>query len=126
LFITETSERNRELADLLTFDGSHQPPLVMSLHPVRGAAQLQVLFDQLADAVYLLDPATSDIVWGNRKAWESLGLSREAVLDHSALSLQKDVHGMPQWSEIADAIRATDCYRFNGRHRHADGHGVVM
>lgn len=98
----------------------------MSLHSFNGAAQLQALFDQLADAVYLLDPDTSDIVWGNRKAWESLGLSREAVLDHSVLSLQKDVHGMPQWSEIADAIRSTDCYRFNGRHRHADGHEVVV
>lgn len=98
----------------------------MSSQPVSGAAQLHLLFDQMADAVYLLDPDTSNIVWGNRKAWESLGLSAEEVLNHSVLSLQKDVHGMPQWSEIAAAIRATDCYRFNGRHRHKDGHEVVV
>ena len=98
----------------------------MSSQPVSGAAQLHLLFDQMADAVYLLDPDTSNIVWGNRKAWESLGLSAEEVLNHSVLSLQKDVHGMPQWSEIAAAIRATDCYRFNGRHRHNDGHEVVV
>ena len=53
------------------------------------------LFDHLADAVYLIDPASSKIIWGNRKAWESLGLSREDVLDHSVLSLQKDIHGLP-------------------------------
>ena len=81
----------------------------MSSQPVSGAAQLHLLFDQMADAVYLLDPDTSNIVWGNRKAWESLGLSAEEVLNHSVLSLQKDVHGMPQWSEIAAAIRATEC-----------------
>lgn len=98
----------------------------MSSPPVSGVEQLQILFDQMADAVYLLDPASSDIVWGNRKAWESLGLEREEVLNHSVLSLQKDVHGMPQWSEIAAAIRATDCYRFNGRHRHKKGHEVVV
>lgn len=84
----------------------------------------EALFDQLADAVYLIDPDTSNIVWGNRKAWESLGLSREDVLDHSVLSLQKDVHGLPQWSEIATAIRNSQCFRFSGRHRHQQGHEV--
>lgn len=85
-----------------------------------------VLFDQLADAVYLIDPATSKIVWGNRKAWESLGLSRDDVLDHSVLSLQIDVHGLPQWSEIAGAIRNSECFRFIGRHRHQLGHEIAV
>ncbi|HQZ03223.1 MAG TPA: PAS domain S-box protein [Thauera sp.] len=84
------------------------------------------LFEHLADAVYLIDPDTSNIVWGNRKAWDSLGLRREDVVNHSVLSLQKDVHGMPQWSEIAAAIRATDSFRFIGRHRHQDGHEVEV
>lgn len=86
----------------------------------------EALFDQLADAVYLIDPVTSNIVWGNRKAWESLGLSREDVLDHSVLSLQMDVHGLPQWSEIAAAIESSDCFRFIGRHRHQAGHEVAV
>lgn len=86
----------------------------------------EVLFDHLADAVYLIDPDSSRIVWGNRKAWEGLGLSREDVLDHSVLSLQMDVHGLPQWSEIAAAIRSTDCFRFIGRHRHQQGHEVAV
>jgi PAS domain-containing protein len=33
-----------------------------------------------ADAVYLIDPVTSAIVWGNRAAWAMLGLSREDLL----------------------------------------------
>ena len=102
---------------------SHQPT-----SSVLGAdlPNCLTLFEHLADAVYLLDPETSKIVWGNRKAWESLGLSREDVLDHSVLSLQMDVHGLPQWSEIVAAIRSTDCFRFNGRHRHAAGHEVAV
>ena len=97
--------------------------------PIRKSPLLpgaEALFDQLADAVYLIDPDTSNIVWGNRKAWESLGLTREDVLDHSVLSLQKDVHGLPQWSEIARAIEASDCFRFIGRHRHQHGHEVAV
>ena len=70
----------------------------MTRTPVPAAARL---LEQLADAVYLLDPETSNIVWGNRSAWESLGLTSEQVLDHSVLSLQMDVTGAPQWSDIA-------------------------
>ena len=84
------------------------------------------LFEHLADAVYLLDPASSKIIWGNRCAWESLGLTREQVLDHSVLSLQMDVTGLPAWSDIADVIRATPCYTFVGRHLHAQGHEVPV
>ncbi len=84
------------------------------------------LFEHLADAVYLIDPDTSNIVWANRIAWECLGLTREDILNHSVLSLQKDIHGLPQWSEIAGIIRASDCYRFLGRHRHRDGHEIEV
>ena len=84
------------------------------------------LFEHLSDAVYLLDPVTSNVLWGNRAAWESLGLSPQEVLDHSVLSLQKDVTGAPQWSEIAAVIRGSSCYTFVGRHRHALGHEVPV
>lgn len=84
----------------------------------------EAMFDHMADAVYLIDPGTSAIVWGNRAAWAMLGLSREDVLDHSVLSLQLDVTGMPQWSGIAAAIRGQDCFTFVGRHRHREGHEV--
>ena len=99
----------------------HLPPYAGACLPAA-----EVLFDQLADAVYLIDPDSSRIAWGNRKAWDSLGLSREDVLDHSVLSLQMDVHGLPQWFEIAAAIRSTDCFRLNGRHRHQQGHEVAV
>ena len=84
------------------------------------------LFTHMADAVYLLDPDTSTILWGNRAAWHSLGLAEDEVLNHSVLSLQKDVTGAPQWSEIAAVIRAAQCYTFVGRHRHAEGHEVPV
>ena len=87
---------------------------------------LGLLFEQMADAVYLLDPVTSNIVWGNRAAWESLGLTPAEVLNHSVLSLQKDVTGAPQWDDIAAVIRASECFTFVGRHRHAAGHELEV
>lgn len=84
------------------------------------------LFDHLADAVYLIDPETSDIVWGNRAAWHMLGLEADAVLNHSVLSLQVDVTGLPQWTDIAEVIRQGECFTFVGRHRHRDGHEIPV
>ncbi len=87
---------------------------------------LDVLFAHLPDAVYLIDPGSSNIVWCNRAGWESLGLDPKDVLNHSVLSLQKDVHGLPQWSEIATVIRGQACFRFIGRHQHQQGHEIEV
>lgn len=84
------------------------------------------LFAELPDAVYLIDPMSSNILWGNRLAWEMLGLSADDVINHSVLSLQLDVTGLPQWSDIATVIRQNECFTFVGRHRHADGHEVAV
>ena len=94
--------------------------------PVAELPIAEQLFDQLPDAVYLIDPESSRILWGNRAAWASLGLTREEVLDHSVLSLQMDVVGAPQWADIAAVIRANPSYTFIGRHRHRDGHEVAV
>jgi diguanylate cyclase (GGDEF)-like protein/PAS domain S-box-containing protein len=87
---------------------------------------VELLFEHLADAVYLIDPDSSNIVWVNRAAWAGLGMSREEVVNHSVLSLQKDVSGLPQWSEIAAVIRAGECFTFVGRHRHKEGYEVAV
>ena len=79
------------------------------------------LLHSLPDAVYVIDPATSRIVDCNRAAHEDLLLERDDVLEHSVLSLQTAVHGMPAWAEIAEVIRQSSPYRFIGSHRRADG-----
>lgn len=84
------------------------------------------LFQQMADAVYLLDPKTSNVLWCNRIAYEELGYSEDEVLNHSVLSLQKDVKGAPQWSEIATVIRSKNVFTFVGRHLHKDGYEIPV
>lgn len=81
----------------------------------------RALLDGIPDAVYVIDPETSKIVDCNRHAHEDLQLTRDQVLEHSVLSLQTGVHGLPAWSEIAAVIRAQAPYRFIGSHLRADG-----
>ncbi len=82
---------------------------------------LETLFEQLADAVYLIDPATSNILWCNIPGYRDLGLSHDEVINHSVLSLQKDVQNLPQWQEIKAVIESDSPFTFIGRHAHKDG-----
>ena len=67
----------------------------IAVYPERPPALERALFDALPDAVYLIDPVTSNILDCNRHAYEDLYLTREQVLNHSVLSLQMDVRGLP-------------------------------
>ena len=84
------------------------------------------LLDGVPDAIYLIDPASSDILYCNRAGHDDLGYARADLLGHSVLSLQKDVTGMPQWAQIAETIRQSSPYVFVGRHCHKNGHEVPV
>jgi len=84
------------------------------------------VLDAMPDAVYLIDPDTSRIVDCNVAAHAELGMNRSEILNHSVLSLQKDVKGLPQWSEIAGVIRVQGDYTFIGRHAHVDGSEIPV
>lgn len=82
---------------------------------------LNAISDSLIDAVYLIDPDSSKIVWVNRAGYEDLQMEQTELLNQSVLSLQKDVVGMPQWQEIAQVIRENKRFTFIGRHLRKDG-----
>ena len=82
---------------------------------------LAAIFDHLCDSVYLLDPETSNILWVNQEGCRALGMEREEILNHSVLTLQKNVIGQVQWRSIADVIRNQQNYTFIGSHVHKDG-----
>lgn len=87
----------------------------------------QSVFQYLPDAVYLIDPQTSNILDCNAAALQQVGLPRERVVQHSVLSLQKDVIGIEQWASIAQAVRDTKVqFVFIGRHRHDSGAEVPV
>ena len=98
----------------------------LSLSSEDESALLRIVCEQLPDAVYLIEPDSSRIVFCNAAAHLDLGMARDEVLGHSVLSLQKDVVGPDQWRQIAAVIREGDCYVFVGRHRHKAGHEVSV
>ena len=86
----------------------------------------EALFDAVPDSLFVIDPDTSDIVFCNQAAHEELGYERHELMGHSVLSLQKDVTGLPQWSDMAQVIRQSQPYVFVGSHRHRDGHELAV
>ena len=94
--------------------------------PEVTSPSLSAMFEQMADAVPLLDPSASRVVWTHRAGWAMPGQDASEVLDHSALSLQKDVIGLSQWNGIAPVIRSRSPFVFEGLHRHPEGHEVQV
>ncbi|WCE31542.1 sensor domain-containing diguanylate cyclase [Vibrio sp. SCSIO 43137] len=87
-------------------------------HDILDACLLQ----NLPDAIFLIDPETSNILFVNKAGCESLKMEEEEVLNRSVLSLQEDVINLPQWSEISQVIKqAHQPYLFIGRHKRSDG-----
>jgi len=89
----------------------------ITVHAEGLPALEHALFDAIPDAVHLIDPVTSNIMDCNQHAYEDLYLTRVQALNHSVLSLQIEVRGLPAWTEIAEVIRQNRVYRFQGRHR---------
>lgn len=95
---------------------------VSELNPV----ELQVIFDHLEDAVFLIDPDTSNILWCNRAAYEEIGYQKHEILHQSVLSLQAHVTGLPQWHDVAEVIRSKKSFTFIGSHRHKEGGDISV
>ena len=71
---------------------------------------LAQLYENLPDAVYIVDSETSNIIGCNRAACTDLGYSREEVLGHSVLTLQRDVMGMAHWRKIVESARQSGSF----------------
>lgn len=89
--------------------------------PLLPHSFFQALFDHISDAVYVINPDDATVVAVNAAGCTELGMDKSEVLDHSVLSLNKDVIGLAQWHEIATSIKAAGHYAFIGRHRRKDG-----
>lgn len=98
----------------------------MNLPSTPHEPTLEILFDNMADAVYLIDPKTSNIIWCNRAGYEDLGFEKNEILNHSVLSLQKDLQGLPQWDEVVKAIINCETFTFIGRHALKEGGDIAV
>lgn len=81
----------------------------------------KAVFDACSDAIYVIEPQSSQIVDANTRAWLDLGMTREQLLQHSVVSLQNDVDSEAHWEMIAAEIIKADPFTFIGRHCHQDG-----
>lgn len=79
------------------------------------------LFSSSSDAIYVIDPATSKVLDANIAACKALFMERDEVVNHSVLSLNKDVVGFEQWQLISETIKEQGQFRFVGRHKRKDG-----
>ncbi len=78
--------------------------------------------NHLPEAVYLIDPESSNILYANKMACESVGMTEAEIINNSVLSLQDSVFNQPHWSEIAEVIsQSQKPYVFLGYHQRKGG-----
>jgi len=77
----------------------------------------KAVFDGCSDAIYVIDPKTSQIVDGNPCAWLDLGMTRDELLSHTVITLQNDVESEEHWQLIANEVFLEGSLTFIGRHR---------
>lgn len=109
---------------LLSLDEDRDITKVMDLQNNNHLEQLalfKAIFDQLSEAVYIIEPDTSMVIDVNQAGCDDLGKSREEVLNHSVLSLQRDAQDGAHWSSIVAAIREAGTFVFVGLHQRKDG-----
>lgn len=89
--------------------------------PSQQDSLYKAVFDGCSDAIYVIDPKTSEIVDGNPRAWLDLGMSRDELLSHSVITLQNDVENEERWQLIADKVYLNGSLTFIGRQRRNNG-----
>lgn len=82
---------------------------------------LRAIFHHISDAVYIIDPLTSNIIDSNKAGYEDLGMELSELLSQSVLSLQQDVLDMTHWNDILAVMRSKETYVFLGHHIRKDG-----
>ncbi|MCB2385102.1 MULTISPECIES: sensor domain-containing diguanylate cyclase [Thalassolituus] len=78
-------------------------------------------FDQLKEAIYIVNPQTAEIVAVNDEAGRQQKLSREQLVQRTVFDQQRDIRDLAHWQLVVQAIRSDPDYVFSGRHIRADG-----
>lgn len=84
-------------------------------------ALFKSIFEHISDAIYIIDPETSNIIDVNQAGCDDVGMLREEVLDHSVYTLQRDVLDLKHWQQIIQAVKQAGTFVFVGRHVRKDG-----
>lgn len=77
-------------------------------------------FDQIVDAIYLIDVQDARVLHANRAGLDQLKMSMEQVCQQTVFSLQRDVLDLDHWQKITAAIRQDSPFVFVGRHVRSD------
>lgn len=83
--------------------------------------QFRKMMDETNEAIFLIDPETSDYVDFNRSAHERLGYTREELIQMRVMEVAQHLPSMEIWRERVDLVRAQGHILFETAYRRKDG-----
>ncbi len=82
---------------------------------------LNILVNHSNDAIFLADPDTGHFLYVNDKACNSLGYTREELLNMGVLDIEEHLPELPAWKQHVGEIRRKGYAFFGGKHKRKDG-----
>jgi PAS domain S-box-containing protein len=83
--------------------------------------QFRQVMDETNEAIFMVDPETSRYIDFNRSACESLGYSRDELLQLGVINISKNAVNMQAWHERVDLIRNNELRVFETVYLRKDG-----
>ncbi len=82
---------------------------------------LNDIFDELDDAIYIVNPDDSRVLHVNQKACEMLGYSYEELISLRVIDIQTVLPSMEKWRRKFNRLTPGQTYDYIGYHRRKDG-----
>ncbi len=82
---------------------------------------LNDIFNELDDAIYIVNPEDSRILHVNEKACEILGYSYEELISLRVIDIQTSLPTLEKWRQMFKSLTPGQTYDYIGFHRRKDG-----
>ncbi len=82
---------------------------------------LNDIFNELDDAIYIVNPDDSRVLHVNQKACEILGYSYEELISLRVIDIQTGLSSMGKWKRMFNHLSPGQTYDYIGSHRRKDG-----
>ena len=106
----------RQKADALLLQELHERKQVE-----KDLLQFRKVMDESSDAIFMIDPQTSQYIDFNKSAYECLGYSREELGQLGVIDIAQHITSMDVWHERVELIREKGGLIFDSIYRRKDG-----
>jgi PAS domain S-box-containing protein len=111
----------KEESDLLDAIAEHLSRIAARRQTIEKLELLRNLIDRSNDCIFIMEPKWGRLLDTNDKACDSLGYTREELLNMAFKDIEQSIPDDPSWHEQMEELKLKEDLVIQGRHRRKDG-----